>query len=95
MKRNLIDYLTVNSLIEVNNIITGSNNISLTKFNIRIYRFDKMYMDKELIEDALYQILDQFNERKTTNTKFYSILLKKIDPFYDGNGRTILYNNTV
>ena len=36
MKRNLIDYLTVNSLIEVNNIITGSNNISLTKFNIRI-----------------------------------------------------------
>ena len=36
MKRNLIDYLTVNSLTEVNNIITGSNNISLTKFNIRI-----------------------------------------------------------
>ena len=54
-----------------------------------------MYMDNELIEDTLYQILDQFNERKTTNTKFYSILLKKIDPFYDGNGRTILYNNTV
>ena len=47
-----------------------------------------MYMDKELIEDKLYQIIDQFNERKITSTKFYSILLNKIHPFYDGSGRT-------
>ena len=45
-------------------------------------------MDKELIEDKLYQIIDQFNERKSTFTKFYSILLNKIHPFYDRNGRT-------
>ena len=45
-------------------------------------------MDKELIEDKLYQIIDQFNERKITSTKFYSILLNKIYPLYDGNGRT-------
>ena len=52
-------------------------------------------MDKELIEVKLYQIIDQFNERKMTSTKFYSILLKKIHPFYDGNGRTckILFTN--
>ena len=31
-------------------------------------------MDKELIEDKPYQIIDQFNERKITSTKFYSIL---------------------
>ena len=31
-------------------------------------------MDKELIEDKFYQITDQFNERKITTTKFYSIL---------------------
>ena len=54
-----------------------------------------MYMDKELIEDKFYQITDQFNERKITSTKFYSILLNKIHPFYDGNGRTceILFAN--
>ena len=44
-------------------------------------------MDKELIEDKLYQIIDQFNEKKVTSTKFYSILLNKIHPFSDGNCR--------
>ena len=34
-------------------------------------------MDKELIEDKLYQIIDQFSERNITATKFYSIYLKK------------------
>ena len=29
-------------------------------------------MDKELVEDKLYQIIDLFNERKITSTKFYS-----------------------
>ena len=29
-----------------------------------------MYMDKELIEDKPYQIIDQFNERKITSTNF-------------------------
>ena len=45
-------------------------------------------MDKELIEDNLYQVKDQFNEIKITSTQFYSILLNKIHPFYDVNGRT-------
>ena len=66
-------YLTVDSLIEIN-IITGSNNITLRKINVNPYGFDKMYMNKELIEDKLYQIIDQFNEKKITSTKFYSIL---------------------
>ena len=72
----------------INNIITGSNNITLRKVNLKPYRFDKMYMDKELIGNKLYQIIDQFNERKIASTKFYSILLNKIHPFYDGNSRT-------
>ena len=67
----------------MNNIITGSNNITLRKVNVNPFRFDIMYMDKELIEDKLYQIIDQFNERKITSTKFYSILLDKIHPFYN------------
>ena len=82
IKSNLIDtdggmYLKVNSLIKVNNVIMGSNNITLRKVNIKPYGFDKMFMDKELIENKLYQIIDQLNERKITSTKFYSILLNK------------------
>ena len=88
-------YLTVDSLIEISNIITSSNNITLRKVYVKPYGSDKIYMDKELIEDKLYQIIDQFNERKITSTKFYSILLNKIHPFYDGNGKTckILFAN--
>ena len=66
------------TLIEINDIITGSNKITLRKVNVKSYGFDKMYMDKELIEDKLYQIIDQFNERKITSTKSYSILLNKM-----------------
>ena len=44
-------------------------------------------MDKKLLEDKLYQIIDQFNERKISSIRFYSILLNKIHPLYDGNAR--------
>ena len=46
-------YLRIDSLIEINKIITGSNNI-LRKVNVKPYGFDKMYRDKELIEVKLY-----------------------------------------
>ena len=45
-------------------------------------------MDKDLIEDKLYQTMDQFNERKITPVKFSSTLLNEIHPLYDGNVRT-------
>ena len=67
-------HLTVDYFVEINNLITGSNNITLRKVSVKRYEFDKMYIDKELIEDKLLQAIDQFNERK----KFYSILLNKI-----------------
>ena len=52
IENNLIDsdggmYLTVDSLIEINNIITGSNNITFRKINVKPYGYDKMYVDKE------------------------------------------------
>ena len=72
-------YIRVVSLIEINNITTVSNNITLRKVNVKPYGFNKMYMNKELIDDKLYQlIIDQFNERKVTSTKFRSVLLNKI-----------------
>ena len=59
IENDLIDsdggmYLTDDLLIETNNIITGSNNITLRKVNVKPYGFDKMYMGKEIIEDKLY-----------------------------------------
>ena len=84
LKNSLIDidggiYIRVVSLIEINNITTVSNNITLRKVNVKPYGFNKMYMNKDLIDDKLYQlIIDQFNQRKVTSTKFRSVLLNKI-----------------
>ena len=86
-------YLTADYLIGINNIMTGPNNTTLRKVNVKAYGFDKIYMDIELIEDKLYQIIDQFSERKITTTKFYSILLNKVHPFCDGRTCEILFAN--
>ena len=46
-------HLTVDSLIDINNIITGSNNITLRKVHVKPHGYDILYMDKDLIEDEL------------------------------------------
>ena len=81
---------TVDSLIDINNVITGSNNINLRKVNVKLYGYDKMYIEKDLYMyiDKLYQLVDQINKRKINHRYFHSELLDNIDPFYDGNGRT-------
>ena len=58
-------------MIEINSIIASSNNVTLRKVNVKPYGFDKMYMDKEIIEDKLYQIIDHFNENRTHLQKYY------------------------
>ena len=62
IKNNLIDsdsiYLTVDSLINSRNIITSSNNVTLRKVNVRLCGYDKMHIDKDLIEDKLYKLVD-------------------------------------
>ena len=67
-------FLTVDSLIDINSIITGLNNITKGKINAKPYGYEKMYMDKDLIEYKLYQLIDQ--------------LINDMYPFYDGNGTT-------
>ena len=79
--------MTVDSVKGINTL-TDSNNITLRKVNIKPHRCDKMYMDKDLIEDKLYQLIDQFNERKINHRDSYFVLLDNIHPFYDGNART-------
>ena len=54
-------YLTADSLIEINNM-TALNN-TLRKATVKLYGFDQMYIDKDLIKDKLYPTIDQFNKR--------------------------------
>ena len=46
-----------------------------------------MYMDKDLIKDKLYQLINQFNQRQINYRAFYFPLLDNRDPFYDGSQR--------
>ena len=65
-------YLTVEFLTEINNIIIiiiGSSNISFRKISFKSYGLDKMYMDKYLMEEKVYQIADQLNEIKKCKCK--------------------------
>ena len=39
------------------------------------YRFDKIYMDEDLIENKLYQTIDQYSKRKITLLNVLFILL--------------------
>ena len=59
-------FLTVDSPITLNNIITDSQNLFFRDVNVKPAGFDKKYLDKSLIEPALYQLVDEFNERKVT-----------------------------
>ena len=59
-------FLTVDSLITLNNIITDSKNLFLRDVNVKPAGLDKTYLDKTIIEPALYQLVDEFNERKVT-----------------------------
>ena len=81
-------FLTVDLLITLNNIITDSQNITLRDINVKQGGYDKTYMDKFLIKRALYQLVDEFNDRKLTHKYFCNILLNLIHPFRDGNSRT-------
>ena len=80
-------YLTVDSLVNIKNIITGSNKITLRKVNVKSYRCDTMYMDKDLIVDKLYRLIDPFHQRKINHRDFYFVLLGNIHQFYDRNER--------
>ena len=59
-------YLTADSLIEINKIITVSNNITFRKVNVKPYGFDKIY--NRLINRDLHIVLVDHLQRK--NAKF-------------------------
>ena len=82
-------FLTVDSLITLNNIITNSNNISLRQINVKPAGYNKQYMHFNQIEQELYRLIDQFNDRYISKRYFIKKFLDGIHPFLDGNGRLI------
>ena len=81
-------FLTVDSLITVNNYVRGSNNIQLRQINVKSAFHNKQYMDFSQIESELYVLVDKFNERQITARCFCNKFLDEIHPFSDRNGRT-------
>ena len=79
-------YLTVDSLIAINCITTDSINITLRKVSVKPYGYDKMYMDKDLIEDIVYESTNSM-KKKINPSDLYYALFGNMYPFYDGNGR--------
>ena len=60
---NLIDsdsniYLDFDLLSDINNIVTGWNNITLRTVNVEPYEHKKIYTDKDLIEERLSQLIN-------------------------------------
>ena len=82
-------FLTVDSLITLNNIITNSNNIFLRHINVKPAGYNKQYMHFNQIESELYRLIDQFNDRYISKRYFIKKFLDEIHPFSDGNSRLI------
>ena len=82
-------FLTVDSLITLNNIITNSNNTLLRQLNVKPAGYNKQYMHFTQIEKELYTLIDQFNDRYISKRYFFKKFLDEIHPFLDGNVRLI------
>ena len=81
-------FLTVDSLIALNNYITNSKNLLLRQVNVKPAFYNKQYMHYSQIETELYILIDQFNERHISAKRFCKKFLDEIHPFADGNDRT-------
>ena len=71
-------FLTVDSFITLNNIITNSNNISLRRTNVKPAGYNKQYMHFDQIELELYRLIDQFNDRHISKRYFIKKFLDEI-----------------
>ena len=70
-------FLTVDSLITLNNYVTDSHNILLRQINVKPAFHNKQYMDFTMIETELYTLVDRFNNRQITPRVFVIYFLIK------------------
>ena len=80
-------FLSVDSLITINNIILNANNFGLRKHDVKPAGYNRKYMSFYHILPALTGLIDNFNAGKIIPKTFVETFLK-IHPFADGNGRT-------
>ena len=81
-------FLTVDSLIRINNIITNPHNLHLRHHNVKPPGYNKQYMDASRIKTELYSLVDKLNDRRITSRTFCDTFLDKIHPFADRKVRT-------
>ena len=90
-------FLTVDSLMEVSNLILGKNNIELRELNVKPAGYaTNLHFPWWCVESSLYILLDEFNERRITNRDFCDGFME-IHTFLGGNGRTckLLFINQI
>ena len=81
-------YLTLDSLIEINDLIINKHNQNLRQTQVRLSGYNFQYMHFSKININLQSLIDRFNDRQLTKTAFVKEFLN-IHPFLDGNGRTV------
>ena len=81
-------YLTLDSLIEINDLIINKHNQNLRQTQVRLSGYNFQYMHFSKININLQSLIDRFNGRQLTKTAFVKEFLN-IHPFLDGNGRTV------
>ena len=72
--------MTVDSLIDMNNIISDLNNIALQKDSVKPYGYDDICTDKNLTKDKQYQLVivsikRSIQWKKVNHKDFYFELL--------------------
>ena len=81
-------YFTLDSFIGINNIILNKHNQKLRQTQVKPLGYNFQYMHFSKIETNLQSLIDRFNDRQLTKTKFLKEFLD-IHLFLDGNGRTV------
>ena len=81
-------FLTLDSLVELNNIISGKKNNGLRVINVKPAGYNCMYMHYNNINFALQILINNYNNRRITKTEFLKRFLE-IYPFEDCNGRMV------
>ena len=83
-------FLSVDSLIQLNNLILGVDNKELRKVNVKPAGYPiylNPYFPWYCVENSLYILTDNFNNQHISNKEFCETFME-IHPFLDGNDRT-------
>ena len=80
-------FLTLESLIEVNNCVLNKKNVMFRKKDVMPRGYRKCYVDHSEVKKLTQVLVDDWNGRYITKSNFVKRFLE-IHPFLDGNGRT-------